>query len=270
MYRMAVFDLDGTLLNDCNEISNENLEAIKKLQKQGCKIGIASGRPEELIKEYIGKIPNLDFFIACNGAIVKDINSDRIVIDEIISQEIVEKIIEECKELGCSYLVYTYNCIISTDNYRVRCFEKRNKKLKEEYKANFIKSNDPKWIARTYQVHKILIIEHNEFKFKKIFNDYSKMDGINITESFSGFMDIMATGVSKKKSLQMIVEQYGFESTDVVAFGDNYNDLEMLEYVGCSITTENSVQKVKDICDFVSKSNDKNGVAYAIDNYLHI
>lgn len=73
MYKLAVFDLDGTLLNRDHEISKENLKAVKKLEKLGLKIVLASGRPHTLMKPYIHQLNLKGPIIACNGAFIKKV-----------------------------------------------------------------------------------------------------------------------------------------------------------------------------------------------------
>lgn len=270
MYKMGVFDLDGTLLNDNHEISIKNLKAIRGLQKNGYKIIIATGRPEALIKEYIGIIKVLDYLIACNGAVVKDINNNITLINQFISAKYVKSILDTCQKFECINMVYTDKAIVSTDNYRLEYLEKRNEKLKEEYKTQFIKTDDTNIISKKYKANKILIIEHDEKKYLKIYEMFKNIKEIEITKSSSGFIDIMASGVSKKNSLEKLVRRCNYKREDIVAFGDNYNDIDMLKYAGCAITTKNGVQKVKEICNYVSKSNNEDGVAYAINKYLHI
>lgn len=268
MYKMAVFDLDGTLLNDLNEISEENIKSIEKLKNYGCKIVVASGRPEVLIKEYLDKLSNCDYVIACNGAVVKNTKDNSFIINKLISNNIVEKVITKCKEYHSIFMTYSDECIISKDNYRVKYFEKRNQSLSPQHRVKFVKTDNVDIINNQYLVNKILVIEQDKERYSKLYNELENITGISITESNKGFIDVMAKNTSKKNSLEILVNQYGLSSTDVVAFGDNYNDIEMLEYAGCAITTSNGVQSVKDICDFVSGSNNDNGVAYAINKYV--
>ncbi|MFD3158077.1 Cof-type HAD-IIB family hydrolase [Haloimpatiens sp. FM7330] len=270
MYKLAVFDLDGTLLNDQHEISNENIEALERLKQNGCKVAIATGRTDLLVKEYAKKIKINGPVIACNGALVRNPFTKEEVFKRIIPQSEVKKIIDICKKDDHMFMAYSKECILSTQNYRAKYYEERNKKLDLDCKVKIIITDDAKYISSNFEINKILIIENNEEKYNELPQKLQGVSGVTICQSSTGFMDIMPKGTSKKNALEMLAKSENISRSEIVAFGDNYNDIEMLEYAGCAITTENGVDSVKEIVDYISIDNNKSGVAYAIKNHLGI
>lgn len=268
MYKLAVFDLDGTLLDKHHEISEENLYAIKKLESKGCKIVIATGRPDMLVKEYVKKMDILEPVISCNGAMIRNPFTKEVVFKKVIAKEDVKAIIELCQRDHHIYMAYTEDAIISTDNYRTQYFIGRNQKLEKDCRTNFIIEENASYIAETYEVYKILIIEKDTDKYLRIDEKFKSFSELTRVQSASGFYDIMPENTSKKLAIDHLIDHYHIDISEVVAFGDNYNDLEMLKHAGTAITTANGVSAVKEIVDYISVDHNESGVSYAINTFL--
>lgn len=265
MIKLAAFDLDGTLLNDDLDITDENLNAVKRLNDTGCKIVIATGRPKFLVKEYVEKLGICDYYIACNGAAVKDNESNTFLIDEYVNPCIVKEIYNLCNANNSMVMAYSEEYFISENNYRVELFEKRNKKLPEHLKVKFLMSSDGEYISKNHPVNKVLIIEKEQDKYEKLYSKLSEYKELTVTQSSESFIDIMNVNISKRNALAFLAQHLNITKDEIIAFGDHYNDIEMLQFAGYAATTSNAVQEVKDICGFVSKSNNESGVAKAID-----
>ena len=110
MYKLVVIDLDGTMLNSYGVVTNETKEVIKKVEKQGVEVVVASGRPIDSIKE----IESKNYFIAGNGAIIYDMKKDEIIYEKTLSKEKVLEIIKICEDNSISYNIYTENEILAT------------------------------------------------------------------------------------------------------------------------------------------------------------
>ncbi|MFZ5969686.1 MAG: Cof-type HAD-IIB family hydrolase [Bacillota bacterium] len=268
MYKLAVFDLDGTLLNNEHEISDENMASIEILRKQGCKITIATGRTDLLVKDYVKKLKLDEPVIACNGALVRNPFTKETVYKRVMPPSVVKEIIEICKRDHHIFMVYTEEYIVSTHNHRVAYFEERNKKLEPDCRVQFVIEDDPEYISSTFEVYKILILEDDKERFDALPHKFKNLSGISLCQSNTGLMDIMVTGASKKNALEMLAKSENIRPSEIVAFGDNYNDIEILKYAGCAITTENGVESVKEIADYISIDHNLSGVAYAIQHYL--
>lgn len=268
MYKLAVFDLDGTLLNDHHEISDENMEAINALRKEGYKITIATGRIDLLTKDYVKKLNIQEPIITCNGSLVRNPFTKQVVYKKTIPPIIVKKVLDICKADNHLFMVYSKDSIISTNNYRVRYFEERNKKLEPDCQVKFEIEDNADYISDNYEVYKILVIEKDQEKFNGLKHKFGDFPEITSCQSHVGFLDINPSGTSKKEALKFLAMSENIKPSEIVAFGDNYNDIEMLEYAGCAITTENGVDAVKEICNFVSIDNNLSGVSYAIKNFL--
>ena len=132
MYKLVVIDLDGTMLNSYGVVTNETKEVIKKVEKQGVEVVVASGRPIDSIKEIAKEIESKNYFIAGNGAIIYDIKNDEIIYEKTLSKEKVLEIIKICEDNSISYNIYTENEILATSlKYNVLYYHKENLKKEE-------------------------------------------------------------------------------------------------------------------------------------------
>jgi Cof subfamily protein (haloacid dehalogenase superfamily) len=268
MIELAIFDLDGTLLDNDHELSDENVMAINKLHKNGCKIAIATGRPRILVTEYKEKLLACDFTITCNGAMIENEKTGKLLKNVLIDKDVVKKLVEKAKETNSICMVYTEKYIITEYNYRVELFEERNKKLQKKHQVEFIISSDAEYISENFKVNKVLMIEEDKMKNSFLYSEIEKFHELSVTRSNDSFIDIMGKGVDKKEAVEFLGEYLNIKPENMLAMGDNLNDLGMLQYVGCAVTTSNAVDEVKKEVKFVSSSNNESGVAVGINKIL--
>lgn len=269
-YRWCVCDMDGTLLNSKKEVSQENIESLKKLQDAGIEVIIASGRPDDLLKSYIKQLNLNGHIICCNGGLVKNIKTGEILYSKIMNKSDVRKILERCFKDNLDFLVYTAHKIYSNDGNRIgERYRKLNESFDEDSKipVNFV---DDKLmdLIDNMDVLKVLLVCNNRAEVIPLEKHFSKYDSLTVVSSGETLLDIMASNISKGNALKILSEKLNIDLSKVIAFGDNYNDIEMLENVGMPIAMENAVDDVKAVARYVTKSCDESGIAYAIDNII--
>ena len=136
MYKLVAVDLDGTMLNSYGMVTEVTKETIKKVEEQGIKVIIASGRPIDSIKEIAKEIESQDYFIAGNGAIIYDVKKDEVIYEKTMPKEKVLEIIKICEENSISYNVYTEQEILAKAlKYNVLYYHKENLKKEESKKT---------------------------------------------------------------------------------------------------------------------------------------
>lgn len=262
MIKMVVSDMDGTLLNSDLKVSKENLEAIKYLRDRDIIFCVATGRPDQLMKEYVAELDMHDPMIMYNGSVIGHPFLEERVFEQALSKEDVELIITYCEERDIIYMAYTKDKLISKPNYRVDFFEERNLTLKLEQRSVFEDVKDIEEIKKL-SVQKILVIDKNELRFEKTKKAFNT-DKFSITTSQKGFLDINPLGVNKGNALKILAKYHGIDIADVVAFGDQENDINMLQTAGKGIAMGNAKDIVKGYADEVTKTNNENGFAYWI------
>ena len=267
MIRMIVSDMDGTLLNSNLELSQETLEAIRGVRAKGIRFCIATGRPEQLLKEYITPLQMEDPMIMYNGSVIGHPFQEEKLFELKLDTKDAKDIIEYCEENDIIYMPYTKDKIISKPNYRVAFFQERNKKLDADLQTVFEDIRDIDEIINN-SINKILLIENDSEKYARIREKLDHYPQFEIATSQKGFIDINPAGASKGNALRVLAKHFGLTMDEIVVFGDQDNDVSMLEAAGTSVAMKNACQNAKDVADYIAESNNNNGVALWINGNL--
>lgn len=271
-YKLVVTDMDGTFLNNKNEISYENLKIVKELNEKGILFSIATGRLDTMIKAYLKQIGNNNPVISCNGALVRNTSKGEFYHADTIKREDFCKVIDICKTYNLIFDVYCeYTIYSETTEGRIKFFINYNERLCDEDKVDFkVVDNICNDITQDEKIFKILVSNSNSELLEIVKDKINEIPGIDAYKSASNLLDIMTKGVNKGKALKNLAEILKIKKEEIIAIGDNHNDVSMLEYAGFAIAMENAEQCVKDISDLVTDSNDNDGVAKALKLVLKI
>lgn len=269
-YKWCVCDMDGTLLNSKGFISDENESALKRLQNEGVEVMIASGRTDLMMKHYIKQLDLKGHIICCNGGLIKNLETGEVLYAKSIDKETVEETLSYCFTNGIDFLYYTLDMVFSNkNNPRAKKFEDINQTLSEELRTpiKYIEESILKNLDHT-GVIKILINHEDLEKIKNLEKYFSQFDSLEVVSSYTGLLDIMASDISKGNALKILSEKLNVELSKVIAFGDNYNDLDMFQCVGMPIAVVNAVGDIKSAAKYITTSNNESGIAYAIHKFI--
>ena len=262
--KMAVFDLDGTLLNNDRAISGSNAAALADLDKNGYEVVLASGRPEILMRVYYLGLPFIRYVISSNGGIIRDVSAEKIIHHQPIPPEAIQKIIMLCDRTGAECDLYSHGGMsqIPTDEI--------DAELTDEIVFNFKKYILKDRKLSNFPCEKIFITQRDDLKLEALREEImSAVPEVEITQSSFQALDIMAAGVNKGTAVKWLAEALSIDRRAVVAFGDHLNDVEMLTYAGTSIVCSNAAPAVKAVAGYVlPESNHQSGVAAGIRRYL--
>lgn len=265
MIKMIVSDMDGTLLNKDLKISQKNLDAIDYIRSKGIRFCVATGRPEQLVKEYINDLQMEDPMILYNGSVITHPFKEGKLFELKLSENQIRDIVTICEQHNVIYMLYTKDRIISKPNYRVDFFEERNKSLPLKEKCVFEDIRDIELLVKE-DVNKILIIEQDEEKFELVKNEFMSRTDLNVASSQKGFIDCNPKGASKGNALKVLCEHFGYSLDEVIVFGDQDNDVSMMKIAGTSVCMLNGSYLAKKHSDDITLSNNDSGFAYWINN----
>ena len=288
MYKLVVIDLDGTMLNSYGVVTNETKEVIKKVEKQGVEVVVASGRPIDSIKEIAKEIESKNYFIAGNGAIIYDIKNDEIIYEKTLSKEKVLEIIKICEDNSISYNIYTENEILATSlKYNVLYYHKENLKKEESKKTkiNLVK-NMYEYIQNKEDVKflKITICDESKAVFNSIIRKIKEIKDIEVleishmsrktikqgTEEFEisyYYTEISAGDVDKWNAIEFLMEKLKMKIEEIMTIGDNLNDRKMIENAGLGVAMGQSTPAILELADEVTSSNDEEGISKILQKY---
>lgn len=253
---MLVLDLDDTLLDKNQSLSDKTIETLNRLERKGLKIVIATGRM------YCSALPKIDQIglkgpmVTYNGAYVRDNGQDKVILHKPIEQEIAEKIIKEAEEEGLHINLYLDDNLYVAEKNKYSELYQSISGIEAEavgVVSNFILGSPTKLLIITDDIE---IKRKYLSKFKDKYGDI-----LEITESKDYFIEFMAKGVSKGSAVKNIADDFGIPMEKVIAIGDNWNDLEMIQQAGLGIAMENSPAGVKKEADMTAPHHDQEGVS---------
>lgn len=271
MFKIIFIDIDGTLLNSNHLISGGTITAIRRVTELfDIPIVLTSARPPQAI-ESIYKQLNLTSPIICfNGALIKEKperNQSKTLYSSTINASLINDFIEIVTQKQLSINLYHH--------HEWYCSSKDQWVLQEESicgtKANIqnINIRIKQWAEQNSGPHKILlmgnpaqldtIIPTIKYRFEK---------KLNINKSKSTYLELIDRSASKALAMRLMMDKLSISRNEVMAIGDNHNDIEMLEFAGMGIAMGNSPDEVKFKSNFVTLDNDSEGLRFALDKFI--
>lgn len=265
-YKLAIFDIDGTLTNSQKELTPRTKEAVIALQQQGVKVALASGRPTYGITPLAHELELAKYggyILAYNGGVIIDCATKEALFSQLLPAELLEPLYHASKEYGCTILSYSGEEILAE---RIDCQYVQHEAMLNKMPLRRIDSfldsfrNPlPKCLAvgepsRAKELEQALL------------DRYSEVMSIYRSEPF--FVELVPLGIDKALSLGRLAEHIGITPEEMIAFGDGFNDLSMIEYAGCGVAMANAQEVVRERANAHTLSNDHDGVAHYIEEML--
>lgn len=264
----CVCDMDGTLLNSRRELSEANVVALRQLQEQGVQVVLATGRTDLYVKEVAHRLQITAPVISCNGGMVRRLTDGEVLYHKYFPQEVDRQLAAVCLEQDYDCLVYSADKVYYRQgSERIKVFQNYNERVQPDFRAPleaFSKGDD----LPLGRVLKFFIWSLQEVQQLKLREQFENTGQLSMVISEKAGFDIMAQGISKGAALQFLSEKMGFSLAKTAVFGDNYNDISMLKLAGYSIAMGNGETAVKQAAKFVTCSNDEDGVAVGIRQFL--
>ena len=285
--KVIASDMDGTLLNSQNEITEENVKAILKAEELGISFIITTGRMYDGVKPFADKHGLKCKYILMNGAEFRDENGDLIEsinLDKSIIKDILNILKEQnlVVELYTDDGVYTPNTkeeVLEQMTYRVQYFQKVEDydkavevaKERDIFKTLKYIDDIDKFLDGSIKVRKIITF-NGDFELientKKILNN--KISGLSVLSSFVNNIEITDKKAQKGYILRKVTEDMGIKNEEVMALGDSFNDYSLFTEFEKAYAMENAIDEIKAIAKNTTDTNDNSGVAKAIYKELGI
>lgn len=262
----CVCDMDGTLLNSKRDISENNVKAIRRLQERGVEIVLATGRTDLYVKDAAHRLGISAPVISSNGGMVRRIDSEEVLYHKYLPSEIDKNLAQYCFEHHEDMIVYSPDCVYYRDgSERVKIFQSYNQRVQPEFHVPLQVINQPEELpfGKVLKFFLWNAAPERTDALKKLYQEQLAM-----VSSEKNAFDLMAKGISKGEALRFLSEKMGFDLKKTAVFGDNYNDISMLKLAGHPIAMANAEEAVKGQAEYVTTSNDEDGIAYAIEHYI--
>lgn len=265
-YKILVLDIDGTLTDSKKRISRVTKRALRKAQNKGVKIVLASGRPTPGIvpvAEELGFKEHGGYILSFNGGKIINYSEDNTVFESVLPGEIIPSLYNDSVENNVSIISYDKTSVLTEtpdDEYIIK--EAALNKMPITEVKSFVE-------AVQHPVTKCLMTgepTHLAEVEQKIKVKYG--ESLSIYRSEPYFLEIMPKGIDKAQSLSRLLQHLGLTKEQMIACGDGFNDLSMIKYAGLGVAMSNAQKIVKRSADYITFTNDENGVAHVVDKYI--
>lgn len=268
---MIAFDLDGTILNQQKKLSPENEAAVKACIKKGIHVVPATGRMQAAIPEEIMRIPGIRYGIVANGAEIRDFAQDRRLDYRTIDWETAYDILSFLSGYPVAYDPFIEGRGKTEKRFlhHLEAFGIPAVMKDVVFSTRDIVENELEYLkAAKTGVEKINVFTADRSLRKMLWEKLSDWEDIVVTSSLDYNLEINAKEATKGKALFRLAKALGIAREQTMSFGDGSNDLSMIESAGIGIAMENGIDMVKEKADYITLSNDQNGVAAAIYHFI--
>ncbi len=272
--KVIFFDADGTIING-DFMSQETKKALRDLRSQGHILVLSTGRALPALGKALKEM-QFDNIISSGGNVIQA--DGEVIYNAHLSGEELIRITDYLDELNIPYHMEAADYIWVKAGQKNNYLERQKKVLsdktsisKEQYEEELRMQNDVK--ERTQEVYDLSTIKVNKIHYfhptitvehiRKKLGDNFRYTPLSLSNVFSGG-EISKLGVDKKVGMQKILEHFNQPLEPVIAVGDDYNDIEMLEYSPYSVVLDHAPKEVKSYADYITKSIENNGFSYAM------
>ena len=269
--KMIALDLDGTALSTEKDFSKRTLSSFKMAIDKGVKIIIATGRAEESLPESIYRIEGLRYVITSNGARILDIIENRVIYENFIDDEAIDQIHEVLKKHDCNIEVFIdgrayigkreYDMVLNGEiTTRSKEYVMWSRTPVDDIYALLLRGRD-----RVENIN----VNYTNLEQKALMEGVLKsIENVHLTSSVPLNNELGGKTTSKADALRVLMEREGILKEELMACGDNPNDLEMIKLAGIGIAMDNAEDIVKEQADYVTLSNEEDGVAFVIEKFI--
>jgi Cof subfamily protein (haloacid dehalogenase superfamily) len=269
-YRLFACDLDGTLLDDEKRISTVNIESIRKARKHGVHVVITTGRSYTKAKQYIIETGGKDPAIVFTGAVIYQ--DGRIIRARTLNREIVSDIIRLFNELDYPPIVYP------TDNKKYYesfgRYQEEYLRFSSGFDGSLVQVDDLE--GRIWEEVIRISVIGNEYDMSLLHREIKHRFGSSVTavdtffkEAGISIFEVLDVESSKSKALEFLCDRLDIGKEEVIACGDNNNDIDMLRWAGLGVCMKNGMEDAIRVADYVtSRGNNEDGVTEVLEKFV--
>ncbi len=271
--KMIGLDLDGTVLTEKKELTERTKDAISKALARGVVVLVATGRPWMGIPEELRKFPGMRYALTSNGARIIDTVEDRVIEEHLLSPQLAQKVLEICGKYDTLQEVYfdgqgyaPADQMAFVERYH------RNPSMCEYMRKTRIPVEDIGALVKKENrgLDKVQTLFADMDERELAWKELEAVGGLELVGSLRYNIEINAGGVNKGKGLVNLGRMLGISREEIMACGDGDNDIVMLREAGFGVAMANGEEKVKEAADYITLSNEEDGVADVIEKYVLI
>ncbi|GLG91633.1 Cof-type HAD-IIB family hydrolase [Sellimonas catena] len=270
--KMIGLDLDGTLLNSEKKVTKYSEEVLKEAIRQGVTVLVATGRPLSGVPEFMREFPGMRYILTANGARIYDRkDGEKLLFSHLLSNEDASRVLDIFEEYDTLRDVY-YDGVGYANRAAIEQVEKYYPEPgMREYIRKTRKRVDnvrEKMKEFSFGMDKIQAVFADLDERKEAMRRLKETTNLAVTGALVNNVEVNAAGVNKGNGLLELGKLLGITKDEIMACGDGLNDLVMLQTVGFGVAMANGHEEVKKHADYITLTNEENGVAKAIEKFV--
>lgn len=261
--KLVAIDLDGTLLDNDRKISARAKEAIRMVRARGVEVTLATGRLFASAQTFAQELGLNMPLITYQGALVKVSGTGEVLYSRNVPPDLAQQVVKMGKEHNCTVNFYV------DDHVLVETLTPEAADYSRTYNAVFREVGDLGKVAHLAPI-KLLLIDYDEERLDHLWQECLGLfgDSLYITKSLPPFLEFLHPEATKARGIDALVKHMGITARQVMVIGDSFNDLDMLEYAGFAVVMGNAYEEVKSKADYITLSNEDDGVAEALEKLI--
>ena len=266
-YKLIALDIDGTLINSSHQLTENVKQSIQKAKQKGVKVVLCTGRPLKGVESFLEEL-NLkeegDYAATFNGALVQDTFSKSPISHWTLKYDDLVELYNLSEEIGSrshfyeTKTLYTFNKEVS--DYTV---------LEAHLTGIHLNITTLEEVPKDISMSKFMMIDHPEILdecIKKIPEKY--YEKYTIVRSTPFFLEFLNPDANKGSGISLLAKELGLSKDEIICVGDAGNDKHMIEYAGLGVAMGNATDEIKEIADYITLSNNEDGVAHVINKFI--
>ncbi|NLX66205.1 MAG: Cof-type HAD-IIB family hydrolase [Bacteroidales bacterium] len=266
-YKLLVLDVDGTLVNSKKELSQQTLTTLLKIQHAGIHLVLASGRSPYGLRHLVEKLEMKKwggYILPYNGAQIIDVSNDKVLFEKRIDPALFPYLEKKAEKNGFAIFTYHRNQLITTSP--------ENEHIRNEALLNGMEivAVEDLSAAVNFFPYKCVLVSDDETALIALKDQWRKrLAGVlDVYRSETFFLEVVPEFIDKGNTLGVLIEKLKITAKEVMAIGDGRRDFSMLQLAGLGIAMGNAQDSIKACADYITESNDQDGVAVAVQKFI--
>ena len=267
---MVALDLDGTTLTSDREISERTTSSFTECEKRGIHVVVSTGRTYSSLPENVTNAPGIEYAITSNGAHINEIKTGKSVYDNFLDPGAVEEVAVLKVRTGAYIEVFIDGVAYTDQSYYDDVKENGCSYRSAEYvlwSRHPVPDVSELMLKNKDRIENVNFIFETIEKLEEARPNIEAMENATITSSFPNNLEVGGPTTSKKTALIELMKRLGVDRSELMCCGDAPNDIQMLEYAAVGVAVANAWGGTKDHADYITDSNDDDGVAKAIERF---
>ena len=267
---LAALDLDGTLLDRNDQISPFTLDTIRRIQASGKTVAICTGRFPENVSILLSDAGIECPVISLNGCVIQEKVYGEKIVNHYLSKALVQQVVDVLESIRASYFIFGDKLVLTRkEDYHHHSHTIYGERMYNEAGVLYLYGKEQIDASISKPMHKFYVYEdQTSCTLSQARQAVSLIEGIEITQSSDRNFEIMPKGIDKWSGLSFLIDRYQLSSDQVMAVGDQENDLPMIQNAGIGVAMGNANDNVKAAADDVTDDHHMNGAAAALVRYM--